>query len=585
MAVRNRDIAGMLTEIADLLEIRDANSFRVRSYRNAARTVGSLNDEVADLVERGEDLSSLPDIGESIADKLEEIVATGRLEQLEALRSEMDADVTELLRIPNLGPAGARKLYGELGITNAQGIIAAAKEGTIAELSGFGEKTQSQLARDARTFLERGARERMLLGEADDVVDPLLEYLRSRRSVRRAVAAGSYRRRKETIGDVDILVESDDPDDAMDALSDYERVESVVSKGSTRSTVILASGLHVDLRAVSSESYGAALYYFTGSKEHNVAVRRLAQERDLKVNEYGVFDGEEQIAGDTEESVFQSVGLPWICPELRENRGELEAARDGALPKLIELDDIRGDLHLHTTASDGKNTVAELAQAAAGRGYEYLAVTDHSVRVRMANGLDEDRLAEQIREVRRVNEETKEIEILAGIEVDILKDGSLDLPDDLLSELDVVVAAVHYDRDMGASAMADRVVRAITSHPVSILAHPTGRLIGSRDPYEIDLDPVFEAAASAGVWLELNGNPERLDLSDLDARAAVERGVRLVISTDAHSAGELSLMRYGVDTARRGWVEAAHVMNTRSLDEFCAELRGSAERGGGSNGG
>ena len=585
MAVRNRDIAGMLNEIADLLEIRDANSFRVRSYRNAARTVGSLNEEVADLVERGEDLSALPDIGESIAGKLEEIVATGRLEQLEELRKEMDADVTELLRIPNLGPAGARTLYGELGITNAQGIIAAAEEGTIAELSGFGEKTQSQLARDARTFLERGARERMLLGEADDVVDPLLEYLRSRRSVRRAVAAGSYRRRRETIGDVDILVESDDPDDAMDALSNYDRVESVVSKGSTRSTVILASGLHVDLRAVSSESYGAALYYFTGSKEHNVAVRRLAQERDLKVNEYGVFDGEEQIAGDTEESVFQSVGLPWICPELRENRGELEAARDGALPKLIELDDIRGDLHLHTTASDGKNTIAELARAADRRGYEYLAVTDHSVRVRMANGLDEDRLAEQIREVRRVNEETKEIEILAGIEVDILKDGSLDLPDDLLSELDVVVAAVHYDRDMGASAMADRVVRAITSHPVSIFAHPTGRLIGSREPYEIDLDPVFEAAASSGVWLELNGNPERLDLSDLDARAAVERGVRLVISTDAHSAGELSLMRYGVDTARRGWVEAAHVMNTRPLDEFRAELRGSAERGEGSNGG
>jgi DNA polymerase (family X) len=580
MAIRNRDIAGMLNEIADLLDIRDANSFRVRSYRNAARTVGSLNDSVADLVERGEDLSALPDIGDSIAAKLEEIVATGRVEQLEELRQEMDADVTELLRIPNVGPAGARTLYGELGITSAEGIIAAAEQGQIAELSGFGEKTQSQLARDARTFLEQGARDRMLLGEADEVVAPLLEYLRSKRSVRRAVAAGSYRRRKETIGDVDILVESDDQDDAMDALVSYERVESVVSKGSTRSTVILTSGLHVDLRAVASESFGAALHYFTGSKEHNVAVRRVARERGLKINEYGVFDGEEQIAGKTEESVFQRVDLPWICPELRENRGELQAARDGALPELIELDDIRGDLHVHTKASDGKNTVAELAEAARDRGYEYLAITDHSVRVRIANGLDEDRLAEQIDEVRRVNEQTDGIEILAGIEVEILRDGSLDLPDDLLSELDVVVAAVHYDRDLGASAMTDRVVRAITEHPVSIFAHPTGRLLGQRDPYEIDLDPVYDAAASAGVWLELNGNPERIDLSDRAARAAVERGVRLVISTDAHSADELSLMRYGVDTARRGWVTAAHVMNTRSLDDFRAELRGGGANGG-----
>ena len=580
MAIRNRDIAGMLNEIADLLDIRDANSFRVRSYRNAARTVGSLNDQVADLVERGEDLSALPDIGDSIAAKLEEIVATGRVEQLEELRQEMDAEVTELLRIPNVGPAGARTLYGELGITSAEGIIAAAEQGQIAELSGFGEKTQSQLARDAQTFLEQGARERMLLGEADEVVVPLLEYLRSKRSVRRAVAAGSYRRRKETIGDVDILVESDDQDDAMDALVSYERVESVVSKGSTRSTVILTSGLHVDLRAVASESFGAALYYFTGSKEHNVAVRRVARERGFKINEYGVFDGEEQIAGKTEESVFQSVDLPWICPELRENRGELQAARDGALPELIELDDIRGDLHVHTKASDGKNTVAELAGAARDRGYEYLAITDHSVRVRIANGLDEDRLAEQIDEVRRVNEQTDGIEILAGIEVEILRDGSLDLPDDLLSELDVVVAAVHYDRDLGASAMTDRVVRAITEHPVSIFAHPTGRLLGQRDPYEIDLDPVYDAAASAGVWLELNGNPERIDLSDRAARAAVERGVRLVISTDAHSADELSLMRYGVDTARRGWVTAAHVMNTRSMDDFRAELRGGGANGG-----
>lgn len=572
MAVRNRDIAGILNEVADLLDIQDANSFRVRSYRNAARTVDDLEEQVADLVERGEDLSSLPDVGGSIASKLEEIVHTGRLEQLDELRSQMDADVTELLDIQNLGPAGARKLFTELGVTDAEGVVRAAEEGRIAELDGFGEKTQEQLLRDARRYLERGSRERLPLGEADDVVAPLLEYLDSCSSIDRAVAAGSYRRRKETIGDLDIVAVCDDRSAAMDEFVDYERVESVVSHGTTRSTVVLSSGLHVDLRAVGEESFGAALYYFTGSKQHNIATRRIAQDRALKINEYGVFDGDEQIAGATEESVFETIDLPYIVPELREDRGEVEAAQQDALPALIGLDDIRGDLHMHSTATDGKNTIGEMAEAAAERGYEYIAITDHSKRVSMANGLDADALENQLDEIARVNEEVGGIRVFTGIEVDILKDGSLDLSDEVLARLDVVIASVHYDREMSEAKMTDRIVAAVTGHPVSCVGHPTGRMIGVRDAYPVDLGALFEAAVDAGVAVELNANPERLDLTDQACRVAADAGVTLSIGTDAHSTGNLGFMRYGVDTARRGWVEASSVINTRSADEVARML-------------
>lgn len=574
MSVRNRDIVAILNEIADLLAIKDANSFRIRSYRSAARTVEGLDEEVADLVEEDRDLTELPDIGESIAAKLEEIVTTGTLAQREELAEELDDGVTELLRIPNIGPAGARKLYGELGITGAEGVVRAAEEGRIAELDGFGRKTEEQLLRDARRYLESGARERLPLGEADDIVGPLLDYLDADDSIRRVVAAGSYRRRKETIGDLDIVAVCDDQDAAMNAFVEYERVDSVISHGSTRSTVVLHSGLHVDLRAVGQESFGSALYYFTGSKEHNIATRRLAQDRGLKINEYGVHRGDEQIAGETEESVFASIELPFIPPELRENRGELEAARDNALPSLIEADDIRGDLHMHSSATDGKNTIAEMASAAAGIGYEYIAITDHSKRVSMANGLDDEAVEEQRREIERVDSERDDIAILSGIEVDILKDGSLDLSDETLERLDVVIASVHYDRDMSESQMTDRVVTAITNHPVSILGHPTGRMIGQRDPYAINLRDVFEAAAEAGVAVELNANPERIDLDDQAVRSAVESGASVVICTDAHSAGNLSFMRYGVDTARRGWIEPASVLNTRSLGELRKALDG-----------
>jgi DNA polymerase (family 10) len=573
MAVRNRDIVEILSEVADLLDIQDANSFRVRSYRNAARTVGNLDEEVAELVERGEDLSALPDIGRSIAEKLEEISKTGKLKQLEELREEMDANVTELLRIQNVGPAAARKLYTELGITDPEGVVRAAEKGAIAQLDGFGEKSQEQLLEDARRFLERGTRDRLPLGEADEVVVPLLEYLNEQTSIDRAVAAGSYRRRKETIGDLDIVAVCEDQDEAMKAFVEYERVDTVISHGSTRSTVVLASGLHVDLRAIGPESFGAALYYFTGSKEHNIATRRIAQDRGLKINEYGVFEDDRQIAGETEESVLKTIDLSYIPPELREDRGEVDAAQKGELPRLVELGDIRGDLHMHSKATDGKNTIREMARAGAEHGYEYIAITDHSKRVSMANGLNADRLRAQMEQIDAINDDLDDIRVLSGIEVDILRDGTLDLPDDLLAELDVVVASVHYDRDMSESAMTERIITAITKHPVSILGHPLGRMIGSREPYAVDLSAVCDAAADAGVVLELNANPERLDLSDTACRTAITAGAKLVISTDSHSTGNLSLIRYGVDTARRGWVTADDVMNTSPLGEIRTALK------------
>ncbi|MFP4432735.1 MAG: DNA polymerase/3'-5' exonuclease PolX [Spirochaetaceae bacterium] len=573
MKTRNRDIVSILNEVADLLDIQGANAFRVRSYRNAARTVEDLDREVSDLIESGKDLSELPDIGQSIADKLTEIVETGRLQQLDELKEEMDEDVTELLRIENLGPARAGTLYRELGISDAQGVLEAAEAGRIAELDGFGEKTQEQLAEDARRYVESGTRDRILLGETDAVVEPLLEYLTNRKSIDRAVAAGSYRRRKETIGDLDIVAVCEDPDRAMEDFVAYDRVEKVVSQGSTKSTVVLASGLQVDLRAVAEESFGSALYYFTGSKEHNIATRRLAQERGLKINEYGVHEGDKQIAGKTEEEVFGTIDLPYIPPELRENRGEIEAAQKNELPDLLEFEDIRGDIHMHTTATDGKASIEEMAEAAKALGYDYLAITDHSQRVRMAGGLDPDGVEEQLERIAAAGEKVDGIRILSGIEVDILEDGSLDLPDDVLEKLDVVIGSIHYNRNLSEKKMTERLVKAIEHPLLGIVGHPTGRMIGKREPYAFDFEEVFKAAARHGVVMEINANPERLDLGDTAARAAKENGVAVSVSSDAHSPGGLRNMSYGVDTARRGWIEARDVVNTRSAKDLLKALR------------
>lgn len=573
MPIYNRDIAGIFTRIADLLDIEGANQFRVRAYRNAARTVSGLSRNVADMVEKGEDLSQLSGIGKDLAGKIEEIVKTGTVKQLKELEGRIPGELTELLKLSELGPKRVKALYKELEITTLSGLEEAARTGKIRELEGFGKKTEENILEELERWKKGGGEKRIKWVEAEEYTLPLFHHLREVKGVKSAEIAGSFRRKKETVGDIDILVSCENAGQVMERFVNYEDVDRVISKGETRSSVVLRTGLQVDLRAVPEESYGAALHYFTGSKAHNIAVRKLGVERDLKINEYGVFKGEKRIAGKSEQEVFQRVALPYIEPELREDRGEIQAAQKGRLPGLIELKDIRGDLQSHTKDSDGKFTMEEMANAAREKGYEYLAITDHSKRVSVANGLDEKRLAEQLKLVEKLNTNFKHFQILKSIEVDILVDGTLDLSDAILKELDLVVCSVHYNTRLSREKQTDRVLRAMDNPHFHIFGHPTGRLIGERDPYEIDLERVMEAAKERGCHLELNAQPDRLDLSDGYCKMAKEMGIKIAISTDAHTVSDLGSMRFGVAQARRGWLEPDDVLNTRSWSELRKLIR------------
>jgi DNA polymerase (family 10) len=564
--IHNSDIAEQFDEVADLLEIEGANAFRIRAYRNAARSLRDLAHSVAGMVRDGADLTELPGIGKDLAGKIETVVETGKFPQLEELKKDVPEGLVDVLGIAGLGPKRVRKIHEELGVTDLEGLTKAAKEGRIRKLSGFGKKTEDNILHELET---RGSGEtRTRRREAEDRAEPLVDYLAGTKGVDKVVVAGSYRRRKETVGDLDILVTCTSVSPVVKRFVDYEDVRDVISKGETRSTVILKNGLQVDLRVVESASYGAALHYFTGSKAHNIHVRRMGQDQGLKINEYGVFRGDKRIAGKTEEEVYAQVGLPYIEPELREDRGEIEAARTGKLPELIELDDIRGNLHSHTRASDGANTLREMAAAAKERGWAYLAVTDHSRAVRVANGLDEDRLAKQIDEIDAINDELEGITLLKSIEVDILEDGGLDLPDSILKRLDLRVCAVHSHFKLSRDKQTERVMRAMDNPCFTIMAHPTGRLIGTREAYAIDMERIIEHARQTGCVLEINAQPERLDLNDAHCKMARDAGVKLSIGTDAHTTGHLDFMRYGIDQARRGWVTADDVVNTRSLKDL-----------------
>jgi DNA polymerase (family 10) len=562
MPVYNSDVASIFSRIADLLEIEGANTYRVRAYRNAARTVATLSGNIADMVENGEDLTELEGIGEDLAGKIEEMAKTGDLEQLEEIEQRVPPGLAELLDISGLGPKRVRALYDELGITNLEELEEAAKQRKIEKLEGFGAKIQQKILDDLEEA--RGKEKRTRLDTADELVVPLLDYLRGIEGVQRVEAAGSYRRRQETVGDLDILATGEEGQQIIDRFIEYEDVDEVVSEGKTRSTVLLRTGLRVDLRVVVEESYGAALLYFTGSKAHNIHLRNMALHQDMKINEYGVFRGEERIAGETEEEIYGLFDMPYIEPELREDRGEIDAAMEGRLPQLVTLDDVRGDLQMHTTASDGHNTLEEMVEAAQERGYDYVAITDHSPRVAVAQGLDAEHLAKRIDEIDELNEKLGGIRVLKGIEVDILEDGSLDLPDDVLSRLDVVVASVHSGFGFSRDKQTERILRAMDNPNFHILAHPTGRLINERDPYEVDLEKVMQGALDRGCYLEVNALPNRLDLDDVHARMAKEMGLKLSISTDAHRVSELAYMRFGVGQARRGWLEPDDVLNTRS---------------------
>lgn len=569
--LHNPDVAAILDEIADLLELEQANPFRVRAYRNSARTIRDLGREARDLVEAGENLSELPGIGRDLAEKIREIVLTGDSETRRALREKTPPALAALLRLPGLGPKRVRMLYDALHIQSIEQLGAAARGGSIRELPGFGEKIEEHILRAIET--RQGEAGRFKLANVTAHAEALIAYLRAIPTVKQAEVAGSYRRCKETIGDLDVVVAAAPGSDVMDRFVAYGEIASVVSKGPTRSTVVLRSNLQVDLRVVPEVSYGAALYYLTGSKAHNIAVRKIGQERGLKINEYGVFHGERRVAGATEESVFASIGLSFIPPELREDRGEIAAAAAGRLPRLVEIGDIRGDLHAHSTATDGRNTVRAMAEAARGRGFEYLAMTEHSRRLAMAHGLDADRLIQQIDAIDRLNDEALGITLLKGIEVDILEDGDLDLPNDVLGRLDLVVGAVHSRFELPRDAQTRRILRAMDHPHFSILAHPTGRLIQQREPYDVDMEQVIRHARQRGCFLELDAQPDRLDLTDVHAQMARDEGVLVAVSTDAHSVVDFHNLRFGVGQARRGWLEKRDVLNARPLRELRPLLR------------
>src|SRR6056297_3977223 len=570
MPLHNIEIATIFDHVADLLEIEDANRFRVRAYRNAANTIRDLSRSVENMLEEGEDLSDLPDIGEDLAGKIAEIVRTGQLPLLDDISDKVPDAIVEATRIPGIGPKRAKALFEAMDLSSVDDLKQAAEDGRIAKIDGFGEKTQARICQE----LEEGmvADERIRLDIAEDFAKPLLEWIREIEGVSKAEIAGSYRRRKETVGDLDILVQGEDGASIIDAFTGYDEVDEIASKGKTRSTVTLRSGLQVDLRVIPEPSWGAALYYFTGSKSHNIAGRRRAQDRELKLNEYGLFDGETRIAGATEEEVYVAIGLPWIPPVLRENRGEIEAAEKGELPDLITRDDLKGDLHTHTDASDGKNTLREMADAAQELGYEYLAITDHSKSQTQAGGLSEEELEAQIDKIADLNKDFDGFRLLAGCEVDILDDGRLDFPDELLEKLDLVVASIHSKFNLDAEAQTKRIIRAMENPCVHIIGHPTGRQIGQRRAFDVDMERLVDAAKDTGCVLELNANPIRLDLSDVHCRMAAERGVRIALSTDAHSTGGLGNIRYGVDQARRGWLSADDILNTRGWSALSKTL-------------
>ncbi|SFI39174.1 DNA polymerase/3'-5' exonuclease PolX [Nitrosomonas sp. Nm34] len=566
MPIHNADIAAIFEEIADLLEIENSNVFRVRAYRNASRYLQEMGKDIRTMVQRGEDLTILPGIGEDLANKIQEIVETGHCSVLDKLHKQLPSTITELLKIPGLGPKRVKTLYQELDIHTMEQLQRAVRDHRIQSLAGFGEKTEMRIA-DALAIYA-GSASRFKLATAAQYAEPLIAWLRTISEVQQAIIAGSYRRAKETVGDIDILITATQNSPVMASFCSYDDITEVLSHGSTRSSVILKCKLQVDARVVEHESYGAALHYFTGSKAHNIAIRRLGQERGLKINEYGVFKGQRRIAGETEESVYQSVGLSFIPPELREDRGEIEAARSGHLPELIELGDLKGDLHAHSKASDGHATLKEMTSAAQQCGFEYLAITEHSRQLTVAHGLDPTQLAKQIDEIDRLNEQLTEITLLKGIEVDILEDGSLDLPDSILARLDLVVGAVHSRFELSRAKQTERILKAMDHPHFTLLAHPSGRLIARRKPYDVDMLRIIRKAKERGCYLELNAHPERLDLLDIYCQAAKDEGVLISINSDAHSVLDFHNLRFGIGQARRGWLEKQNVLNTRSLQEL-----------------
>ena len=562
MPVHNKEIADILSEVADYLEIKGENQYRINSYRNAARTIMGLSESISQMSHDVKDIQAIPDIGESMAEKITEISQTGKLKQQEKLRKQFPESLRDMMKLEQMGPKRTKILYKELNIESVEGLQKAAKQGKVEQLEGFGEKTTKKILKEISQFSEKGGSERFKLHDAGEMIQPMLKYLKN--EMDNITIAGSYRRMKETVGDIDLLSSAKDPEKAMQHFCDYEEVQDVLAHGKTRSSVRLRSGIQIDIRIVDKKSLGAAKLYFTGSKAHTVALRKMAKENDLKINEYGLYKGKKRVAGRTEKEMYKKLGLQYIEPELRENQGEIDAAKNNDLPRLLTLKDLKGDLHTHTSATDGKNTLKEMAEAAREKGYSYFAVTEHSKKVAMAGGLNEDDLEIQIGEIDALNKKLNKIKIIKGIEVDILEDGSLDLPDTILKELDLVIGAIHYNLNLTQKKQTSRIMKAMENPYFNILAHPTGRMINRRSGIDINMEEIMEGAADSGCFLEINSNPDRIDLSEKDIRKALDAGVKLAISTDAHSTGNFDYIKYGVAQARRGWMDKSNIINTRS---------------------
>jgi DNA polymerase (family X) len=557
----------MFDQAAELLEIEGENQFRVRAYRRAARLIEGMPQSIKSQLSAGRDLSELPGIGKDLAGKIAEIIETGHFPLLDSLKRKLPGELGKIATLPGLGPKRVKVLHDKLKVSTLDDLRRVVRTGRLHGIRGFGpmiEKTLSAALQKPPT------KQRFKLSVAEAEAEALVAFLRNGG---RVVVAGSYRRRRDTVGDLDVVVTAKNGAAVGDKLVGYENVAQVLAHGPTRTTVVLRSGLQVDVRAVPEYSYGAALLYFTGSQAHNIALRGIALHRGWKLNEYGLFSGRRRIAGLTEEEIYKKLGLTFIPPELREDRGEIALAATDKLPHLVTTKDIRGDLHVHSDWTDGTASIEAMAEAAQARGYAYIALTDHSRRVAMTHGLDPARLSRQAREIDRINGHLHGLTILKGIEVDILKDGRLDLPDTSLAKLDIVVAAVHSYFDLARDAQTDRVIRAMNNRYVSIIAHPTGRLIGEREPYDIDMERVIAAACDLGCHLEVNSQPDRLDLNDNYIHAAKQAGVTLAVSTDAHSVDAFECIRFGVDQARRGWLTADDVINTRSLAKLRKMLR------------
>lgn len=577
--MKNREVAEIFENVADMLAIRGDNFHRVLAYRKAAESIRDLGRDVNDVHAEGA-LQEIPGIGKTLAAKIEEMLSTGELEFYERLAEEIPPSLVELLRVEGLGPKRVKAIYDALGISTLESLKEAAEAGHLADLPGMGQKTEENVLK-AIESLERHGTDRTPLWQAWPVAHEILDALRETPDVTKASVAGSLRRMEETIGDIDLLLAAVDGTQIMERVRTLPQVEQVIVSGPSKTTVLLHSGMQVDVRVLPEERWGTLLSYFTGSKDHNVRLREMALKKGLSLNEHAfrpLVDGEPTSEGEilcgTEEEVYDVLDLPYIQPRLRQDRGEIEAAQRGELPAVVTLEEIVGDLQMHSTWSDGKNSILEMAQAARDRGYQYIAITDHSVGLGIANGLSVERLQQQAEEIREANETLgPDFRVLHSTEMEIRADGSLDFPDEVLAELDFVAASLHVSLSQPREQVTERVLAAIDNPHVDMLAHPTGRLLGERPGADLDMERIMFAANRTGTILELNANPHRLDLRDAHVRRAVELGVKLAINTDAHSVGELALMHYGVATAQRGWATPADVVNTWPLERLLAHLK------------